>query len=387
MFPKITTSDWENLVKKQLKTEDIYPQLTKENLEGIVVKPYYHNHQQYFPTLPKIEESTQLVSNYLEDSEDEIYAYLLNNNVENLTDKSIYIANKDLAEHIKIEDDNNYYALVDVLNENTASIDEVLAKELLSKGLQKSICVDIAFLQNAGASIIQQLGYAMAKIKELVENFGIEVMDKIIIKTAIGGNYFFEIAKIRAFKILFYQLSKELGIASIPYIFAETSHRNKSVFDEENNLIRSTLELAAAMIGGADVVYSHNYKINNPSDLSGEISFKQQIVLAYESIINVFEDAANGSYFVEDITQQMAEKSWQLLVEIEEEGGYIELLKTGKIQNNIYQHATKEQQWVVDGKIKLIGVNMFPKLETTKSIDQLYNSNEIKEVRWSEMYE
>ena len=123
------------------------------------------------------------------------------------------------------------------------------------------------------------------------------------------------------------------------------------------------------------------------SELSKEISFKQQIVLAYESIINVFEDATSGSYFVEDVTQQFAEKSWKFFLEIEEKGGYLELLKSGGIQKMIFEHAVKEQCWVEEGKIKLIGVNLYPKLEIKKSIEVLYNSDEIKAVRLAEMFE
>ncbi|MBQ0151531.1 MAG: methylmalonyl-CoA mutase, partial [Chryseobacterium sp.] len=206
-------------------------------------------------------------------------------------------------------------------------------------------------------------------------------------KIAIGGNYFFEMAKVRALKLVFNQLTKEYGLDEIPYIFAETSLRNKSLVDAENNLIRSTLELASAMIGGADAIYSNNYQISKTTDLSEEISFKQQIVLAYESIINVFDDASNGSFYIEDVTKQIAEKSWAYFIEIEEAGGYIESLKSGKIQLQIYQQAIAEQCWVEEGKIKLIGVNMYPKLEAKKTISELYNQNEIKAVRWAEMFE
>ena len=387
MFSKSLYNDWETLVKKQLKTEDIYSILSKDNLEGIAVKPYYDKVSKPLANLPKVEESTQLVADYLEDSEEEVYAYILQQNVEGLEEKTIFLANAVLADHVKIDDSNTYFSLVDVLDENTATIHHKLAQELLSKSLDRSLCVDVSVLQNAGASIVQQLAYAMSKTKELVEVFGVEILDQIVIKTAVGANYFFEIAKIRALKILFYQLSKELGLPSVSYIFAENSLRNKAKNDEENNLIRSTLELAAAMIAGADAVYSNNFKLENATDLSGEISFKQQIVLAYESIINVFEDAANGSYFVEEITQQLCEKAWDKFVEVEEKGGYLELLKQKEIQKEIYQHAIAEQNWVAEGKIKLIGVNLYPKLEMTKTVEELYNENTIKPVRWAEMYE
>lgn len=380
-------SNWENLVKKQLKTEDIYPVLEKQNLEGIEVKPFYTEVQKPLVNLPRVEESTHLVARYHESLEEEVFAFMLDQNVENLDQKTIFVNNKDLAGHISPKEEDQYFSLIDVFNEKEGSIDDQLVKELLSKDFKRNICVDISLHQNAGAAIYQQLAIALAKAKELVEAYGAEILNKLIFRIAIGGSYFFEMAKLRAFKIIFNQLSKEYGLDEVPYIFAETSLRNKAVSDNENNLIRSTLELASAMIGGADAVFSNNYLVDRSTDNSEEISFKQQIVLAYESIINVFEDASNGSYYVEDITRQFAEKAWALFVEIEEAGGYLELLKQGIIQKKIYDHAIEEQQWIEEGKIKLIGVNLYPKLDVKKSITDLYNEKEIKAVRWAEMFE
>jgi methylmalonyl-CoA mutase len=380
-------SNWENLVKKQLKTEDIYPVLEKQNLEGVEVKPFYTEVQKPLVNLPRVEESTHLVARYHESLEEEVFAFILDQNVENLDQKTLFVNNKDLAGHISPKEEDQYFSLIDVFNEKEATIDDQLVKELLSKDFKRNICIDISLHQNAGAAIYQQLGIALAKAKELAEVYGAEVLNKLIFRIAVGGSYFFEMAKLRAFKIVFNQLSKEYGQDEVPYIFAETSLRNKATSDNENNLIRSTLELASAMIGGADAVFSNNYLVDRSTDNSEEISFKQQIVLAYESIINVFEDASNGSYYVEDITRQFAEKAWALFIEIEEAGGYLELLKQGVIQKKIYDHAIEEQQWIEEGKIKLIGVNLYPKLDVKKSVADLYDEKEIKAVRWAEMFE
>ena len=386
-FIENTLEDWEQLVKKQLKTDNIYEILSKDNLENITVKPYYQNNLET-KILPKVEESTHLVAEFQDGLEEQAFAFLLNENVEGLEEKAIFINNPDLAEHILTEESNRYFSLIDVFSDDKkAEINEQLAGELLSKSFERQICIDVSLYQNAGASIIQQLAFALAKCKELVEKFGAEILEKLVFRFAIGSNYFFEIAKIRAFKYLFNQFCKEFEKDLIPYIFAETSFRNKAKNDAENNLIRSTLELASAMIGGADAVFSNDYKFEDSSELSKEISFKQQIVLAYESIINVFEDATSGSYFVEDVTQQFAEKSWKFFLEIEEKGGYLEALKSGEIQKMIFEQAVKEQSWVEEGKIKLIGVNLYPKLEIKKSIEALYNSDEIKAVRLAEMFE
>ena len=385
MFATVTLQDWENLVKKQLKTDDIYAILSKENLEGISVKPYYDKSPENLKNLPKVEESTHLVAKYQEGLEEDAYAFLLNNNVEKLSDKTIFVANEDLAGHITLSEENRYFSLIDVFVNN--EINSQLAEELLSKNFERNICVDASLYQNAGASITQQLTFSLGKAKDLAEVFGAEILNKLVFKFAIGANYFFEIAKIRAFKMLFNQFSKEFNLDLVPYVFAETSLRNKAKNDEENNLIRSTLEIAAAMIAGSDAVFANDFKVQNSNTLSEEISFKQQVILAYESIINVFEDAANGSYYVEEITHQLAENAWKLFLELENSGGFVENLKSGKIAEIIYNQAIAEQNWVEEGKIKLIGVNLYPKLEKTKSVEQLYNAKEIKAVRLAEMFE
>lgn len=378
---------WENLVKKQLKTDDIYSVLSKPNLEGIEVKPFYDPSEKKLPVLPRSEENTHLVARYHESLEEDVFAFLLTENVETLAEKTIFVDNLQLAEHITAEEANRYFSLIDVFSENESQIDDQLVKELQAKNFERNICVDISLHQNAGASIVQQMAFALSKTKELCELYGEEILSKIIFRVAVGANYFFEIAKIRALKFLFNQFSKEYNLDLTPYIFAETSLRNKSVSDSENNLIRSTLELAAAMIGGADAVFSNDYNLQNSTENTAEISFKQQIVLAYESIINVFEDGANGSYFIEDITRQIAEKSWKIFLSIEEEDGYLKNIQNGKIQKMIFEQATAEQNWVEEGKIKLIGVNLYPKLDVKKQVSALYDEKIIKAVRWAEMYE
>lgn len=385
MFSSSSIKDWESLVKKQLKSEDIYSILSKENLENIKVNPYYESTSDLFNNLPKVEESTHLVAQFHDSLQDHAFAFVMNEKLDLLSGKTIFIDQKQSLDDHQLSNENTYFSLIDVFENN--EINTALTQKLLSLNLQRNICIDTSLYQNAGASIIQQLAYAIAKAKDLMETFGEEILDRLIFKFAIGGNYFFEIAKIRAFKLLFYQFSAEYGKQQIPFIFSETSMRNKSIFDEENNLIRTTLELSAAMIAGSDAVFAHDYKIKNSTDLSSEIAFKQQLVLAYESIINVFEDAPSGSYYVEHITQQFSDKAWQLFLEMEEAGGFLSLLVSGDIAQRIYEQATKEQQWIEEGKIKLIGVNQFPCLEKKKSIEQLYQPHEIKPVRWAEMFE
>jgi methylmalonyl-CoA mutase len=104
-----------------------------------------------------------LVARYHESLEEEVFAFLLDQNVENLRENH-FVNNKDLAGHISHKEEDQYFSLIDVFNERSC-IDDQLAKELLAKGFKRSICVDISLHQNAGAAIYQQLGIALAKQK------------------------------------------------------------------------------------------------------------------------------------------------------------------------------------------------------------------------------
>ncbi len=386
MSEPITLEAWEELVKKQQNLEDLYETLSKENLEGLVVKPIYAKEQKETVVLPRLEESSNLVAPYHESLEQEVYSFVLENNVEDLQEKTLFVSNKELCEHI-LTDLNRVFPLVEPFEESTQKLDEQLGKEFLAKGFERALCIDLTLYQNAGASMVQQLAVGLGKLKELVEVFGAECLDQVLFRISVGSNYFFEIAKIRALKILFNQFCKEYDKTGIPYIFAETSFRNKSKLDVENNLIRSTLELSSAMIGGADALYSNDYKLEQGSEWSREIGFKQQIVLAYESLINVFEDALGGSYFVEDLTGQLCEKAWAEFLEIENEGGFEKAFESGSITRKIYESARKEQRWVEEGRIKLIGVNLYPKHEVVRSVESLYSPTLLKAVRLPEMFE
>lgn len=383
-----TLQDWEKLVARQLKTDNIYDILVKENIEGIDIRPMYSASEAILENLPKIEESTHLVAPEQELNNENAFAFLVSDIPAGVSEKAIFFEDENLISKIDLQ--NRYFCLKDIFTikeKGEGEIEKDLGEKLLQSGADRKLAIDISLHQNAGASIIQQIALALSKTKELSEIFGSEILDKIVYRIAVGSNYFFEIAKIRALKLAINQLSREYGLNTFPYIFAETSFRNKTNVDEENNLIRSTLEVASAMVAGADAVFSNDFKIGKSTGLSKEISYKQSVVLAYESIINVFNDAASGSYYIDAITEQLADKSWQLFLDLESKGGYIENLNNGVIQKMIFDHAVKEQNWIKEGKIKLIGVNLYPALEIKKPIEEPYSENKIKPVRLAEIYE
>lgn len=387
-----TFNDWQAFVEKQLRTQDIYAILTKENIEGISVKPYYTDSYQKF-TVPKFEESTHLVCRWYPEADENAFAFLVEDSYEGQSEKTIFVSPEIIENDFKFSAENQYFSLIDPFNDGAEAgisnyiFDRNLAERVVQMPFERPICIDISHHQNAGASIIQQLAIALLKVSELFENLPESSLKQVVFRVAVGGNYFFEIAKLRALKILLTELQKQFGKAvEIPYLFAETSQRNKTKSNPENNLIRSTLEIAAAMVAGADAVFANNYNISQDTALVREISFKQSVVLAYESILNVFEDGAAGSFAVEDFTRQFSEQAWALFSDLENSGGYLANLQNGILQEMVAAHGLEEQKWVEEGKIKLIGVNAYPALEIQKSADEMYNSSIIKPVRWAEQF-
>ena len=375
---------WEALVSGQLKSPDIYSILKEENLEGLEIDPVYFASSKEYPMVARAEEYLHLVSPYQEQSENE--SLLLSHNVEGLEEKNLFVDNRLLAEHI-LSEENRVFSLVDVFTEE-GKLDQQLALELQAKGFARSLCVDISAFQNAGASIVQQLAVALSKARELVEAFSSDVLKEIIFKVAVGRNYFFELAKLRALRLVFAELCREYGAEPHDcFIFAEPSMRNKTVDESENNLIRSTYECVAAMLGGADAIYLGSFQPTERTEFSLEVSFKQQLVLSHESLLNVFDDPMAGSFYMGPLTQQVAEKTWSAFLEIEEKGGFTAQMIGGQLQRDVYEHALREQQWLKEGKITLVGVNLYPSKELTKELNTPYNPKEIRPVRLSEIYE
>ncbi len=392
-FLKSSLTDWENLVKKQLKTEDLSSLIKVKSDENISILPYYHQ-SEFSLSLQKKEENTHLVADYQSDLENDVFAFIVQDSLPVTSNKNLFTSQLSILKNANNE--NTFFSLIDVFHQAETNIDsqqwnidyhQEKCKELLLLDCEKKITIDVSLHENAGASREQQLAFALLKAKEIIELSNKNSLQQLLFRFAVGHYYFLEIAKLRAFKILFHNLCLELDCHDIPYLFVESSQRYFAKNDEENNLIRSTLALSAAMIGGADALYSSNYKVSNPNDLSREISFKQQIVLAYESIINVFPDASSGSYYIEEISKQMAEYAWKLFVDLEAKGGYLQLLYSNNIQEMVYQTAILEQDKIDSGEMTLIGVNLYPKLEIKKQNNQLYHNNFLKKTRLSEKYE
>jgi methylmalonyl-CoA mutase len=230
----------------------------------------------------------------------------------------------------------------------------------------RSLCVNANLFANAGATSAQQLGIALSMSYEYIHRLELTNTQSFWINLAIGNEYFAEIAKLRAFRRLWLQLHQELGFAETEaFLYCETGMRNKTILDRYNNMVRSTSEAMAAVIGGANEIsvkgFNHTY---TAPDAFGERIAKNQLsLLEHESHLTAVRDMAQGAYFIEQYTETLAEKGWEFFKSIEAEGGYVESMKTGWLQAQIEAAAAAEQA-AFDKKEKvLIGANKYAKAD------------------------
>src|SRR5690606_37466381 len=159
----------------------------------------------------------------------------------------------------------------------------------------------------------RQLAYALAQLNEYLNAFASkpETVNKTIFKVATGSNYFFEIAKIRALRLLYASLAKEYAINAECHIVAMPSKRNKTLYDYNVNMLRTTTECMSAVLGGADTICNLPYDaLYHKSNEFGErISRNQLLILKHESYFDSVTNASDGSYYIESLTTQLAEKA------------------------------------------------------------------------------
>ena len=225
-----------------------------------------------------------------------------------------------------------------------------------------TLSVDLSLYQNAGATIVQQLAYSLAHANEYLNNFKTNLKSQITFKVSVGTNYFFEIAKIRALRILWKTLALEYGVNKTCHIIATPTKRNKTLYDYNTNMLRTTTECMSAILGGANTICNLAYDAiyHKDNEFGERISRNQLLVLKHESYFNAVENASDGAYYIESLTQQLSEKALALFKDLEQKGGFLKLLKEGVIQKKIKESAAKEQASFDSGNIILLGTNKHP---------------------------
>lgn len=223
------------------------------------------------------------------------------------------------------------------------------------------LSVDMGLYQNAGANMVQEIAYGLAQANEYFNRIP-NLKKSIVLQLAIGSNYFFEIAKLRAIRQLFEIVSSAYELDIDCHILATPTKRNKTIYDYNVNMLRTTTECMSAILGGADAVANLPYDAlyHKDNEFGDRIARNQLLILKNESYFDKVNNPADGSYYIESITQQLAEKALQLFKDIEKNGGFLKQLKEGIVKRKIQESADKEQALFDTGKKILLGTNKHP---------------------------
>ena len=221
-----------------------------------------------------------------------------------------------------------------------------------------TIVEELAFVLSAGHDYLVRLMDAGLTIEEAAR--------KLRFSFSVSSNYFMEIAKFRAARMLWANIVKgynpEKNCACKMQIHAETSKWNQTVYDPYVNMLRGTTEAMSAAIGG---VYSlevtpFDASFENPTEFSKRIARNVELLLKHESHFDQVVDPAGGSYYIENLTQSIAAEAWKLFLEIEEKGGYTEAYKAGFIAERIKASAAAKDKNIATRRQILLGANQYP---------------------------
>ncbi|MBQ6046606.1 MAG: methylmalonyl-CoA mutase small subunit [Bacteroidales bacterium] len=246
------------------------------------------------------------------------------------------------------------------------------AKENLP--LFKVFTINGNIIHNAGSNTVQELGFTLAAANDLLAHLtdmgykAEEVASRMVFAFATGSTYFTEIAKIRAARLLWSKIVEQYKpgceCAYKVHIHAEPSEWNKSIFDPYVNMLRTTTETMSAAIAGADsiAVSAFDTAYKDTDEFGARIARNQQLLLKEESYLDKIVDPAAGSYYIENLTNSVAQYAWELFVKVEEKGGFAAAIKEGFVQSEVERIAQQRDMDIATRKTTLLGTNQYPNL-------------------------
>lgn len=228
----------------------------------------------------------------------------------------------------------------------------------------RTITIDILKYHNLNCFAYYEVALLFSQLTEFLENFvsaGILPLSPIAIRTGVHSDYFVQMAKLRAIRRLWYVLRDAYGIKNELYLIVETSLTNKTVSDSYNNLLRTTVEAMAAVSGGCNELVVNEFDVLFPKtgELSERMAINQQLILKDEVYLNKMSDTACGSYYLEHLTDSIANKALETFKRFESEGGYFKCLVNLLFEKEIRLQARKKEEYVQSKKQIVIGVNKF----------------------------
>jgi len=419
-FPEITSKAWKQKIQFELQGEDYNDKLVWESPEGIKVKPFYNTEdlkgigiagtsknngwriaQGIFAGNAKMANKKAL--DVLNRGAECIYFTIPNVEIniggllKDIDLNKTYIhfnlqfLSFDFVKSILTATENHHqkvFTNIDIIGHLARNgnwhykldQDQKILGDILNVHHKQTLGVDVALYGNAGANLIQQLAYALSHANEYLNHLYDHHKDHlkktlITFKVSVGSNYFFEIAKLRALRILFGTLAREYGALDHCHIIATPSSRNKTLYDYNNNMLRTTTESMAAILGEADTVLNTPYDAiyHKDNEFGERMARNQLLILKNESYFDKVGNAADGAYYIESLTHQLSSKALELFKQIEAGGGFLVQLKEHLIQKKIKESAAKEQERFNKGDKILVGTNKYAsRLDKMKDELELY---------------
>lgn len=400
-FDACSAAQWKQKIQVDLKGADYNDTLLTATNEGITIKPFYHSDTFEKLEIPPIASDTKICESIVIKTSAEANNFAktaisrgaqalefhadqpfeIENLWKGLKDKDIdfhfklsFLSPAFIDELLQAATSERIFLNLDPIGNlvktgnwfQSINSDIEQLKEIIQKNPNR-FCIGVSadIFQNAGANTVQQIAYSLAQASEYLNIFGGEIANSIQFSFAVGSNYFFEISKLRAFRYLLKRILKVYGADACATIFASPSKRNKTLYDYNVNLLRTTTECMSALLGGANTIsnmsYDGIYKDHN--DFGKRIARNQLLILKKESYFSKASEIPTNTYYIESITKQLAEHALKLFKEIEKSGGFLHQLKEGTIQRKISENANKEQSQFESGKLVLLGTNKYPNPE------------------------
>jgi methylmalonyl-CoA mutase len=432
-FPPVSTQAWEDVITKDLKGADYAKKLVWQTEEGLAVKPYYRAEDiaglEYLNAAPgnfpfvrgdrasadwRIREEIEA----LEPAEANRAACaavvagaeeiaFLQVQIAGASDLDVLLANlQEIPVHFKNADE----ALIRLLLERQPNsrvstgwnpfnnLD--FAAEVIGKSSASFVPFTISGMEweESGATAVQEIGFTLAAgIDFLAEVQSrkadiIRAVASVTFSFAIGSNYFFQIAKLRAFRLLWARAVESFGGApesAKARIHARTSRWNETIYDPHVNILRGTTEAMSAALGGADSIsvapFDECYR--TPDEASRRLARNTQILLKQEALLSRVADPGGGSYCLEVITDFIAREGWKTMQGIEATGGYRKALADGQIQRAVEQSSAAKEKAVASRRRIFTGTNQHANL-SEKALERVDESHVSKGGRrGAEVYE
>ncbi|THD66593.1 methylmalonyl-CoA mutase [Robertkochia marina] len=414
MFEGVSTKEWKQKIQFDLKGADYNKTLLTDTPEHITIKPFYHpddlSETTAAPTasgswsaceriyVANEEKAIQKARLALDKGAESLHLVLHNKTTDlhkvfSQTDapgipvylEMHFLSTEKITELLKAAGSlqQPVHLLLDPIGDLNASgnwhynrkKDMKLLAEILkmltdenipgSDFVRSQVGVNMSRYLNSGASAVQQLAYGMAHVNEYLNLMEENELDATLLSPLFycgaGHHYFFEIAKLRALRILWKTLATAYNNPNAAHILATPGKRNKTLYDYNVNMLRTTTEYMSAVIGGADAVCALPYDsiYHKDNAFGSRIARNQLLILKHESYFKAVNNAADGSYYIESVTAEMAEKALDIFKQIEAGGGYLQQLMDGAIQKKIKETAREEQEAFEKEERTLVGTNKY----------------------------